>query len=151
MRELAERLLNRSEKIWLRAKPLFEPYRQVSETDIALAEEKIGAALPADLRDWLLLAGYGDIDGNLSFRFEWLSRVEQGRRGGALLFAQDILGNFYAYAETDGSIVFFSRSAPEYAVLAPSFRTFMEELERRDYKIMEWVESLAGLPYRWDA
>ncbi len=151
MHELAARLLNRNRKSWLRTKPLFEAYRKVSEVDVAAAERKAGAALPTDLRSWLLLVGYGDINEDLSFRFEWFSQVEQGALSGAVLFAQDILGNFYAYVPSDGSIIFFSRSASEYAVLAPSFRSFMEELERRDYKIMEWVESIAGLPYRWDA
>lgn len=150
MREQAERLLSRSRKGWFKTKPLFESYRAVSEADVALAEERVNTALPADLRAWLLLVGYGDIN-DLSFRFEWFSQVEQGALRGAVRFAQDALGNFYAYVPSDERIVFFSRSAPEYAVLALRFRAFMQELERRDYKIIEWVERLAGLPYSWAA
>ncbi|MEQ1806113.1 MAG: SMI1/KNR4 family protein [Burkholderiaceae bacterium] len=106
----------------------------MAEADITLAEERAGAKLPTDLKTWLQIVGYGDINEDLSFRFEWLRQVEQGELKGAVLFAQDGLGNFYAYVPSDERIVFFSRSAPEYSVLAPSFRAFMEELERRDYE-----------------
>jgi hypothetical protein len=144
-------MLKRSRKMWLGTKPVFEPYRAVSAADLTLVEQTVRADLPEDMRAWLLLVGYGDINEDLSFRLEWFKSVEQGALKGAVLFAQDNLGNFYAYVPSDGSIVFFSRSAPQYAVLASSFRVFMEELEQRDYKLMQWVESLVGIPYQWDA
>jgi SMI1 / KNR4 family (SUKH-1) len=151
MREIAERLLSRSKRGWFKSKPLFEPWRTVTDTDIALAEQKVGAALPKDLRAWLLLVGYGDINEDFSFRFEWLKPVESGELRGAVMFAQDTLGNFYAWSTPEERIVFFSRSESKYAVLARDFRTFMEELERRDYDVLAWVETLAGHPYDWDA
>jgi hypothetical protein len=151
MREISERLLNRTLKGWFKSKPLFERHRAVSEADIELAEQKIGTGLPKDLRAWLLLVGYGDINEELSFRLDWLNSIEQGALQGAVVFAQDSLGNFYASAAPDERIIFISRSSPEYALLASNFRTFVEELERRDYKLLDWVESLVGVPYRWDA
>ena len=151
MREIAERLLSRIKKGWLKSKPLFEHWRAVTENDIALAEQKVGVALPNDLRAWLLFVGYGDINEDLSFRFEWLKPVESGELRGAVMFAQDTLGNFYAWSPPDERIVFFSRSESKYAVLARDFRTFMEKLERRDYDVLTWVKTLAGQPYDWDA
>ena len=67
------------------------------------------------------------------------------------MFAQDELGNFYAFVPESGAIVFFSRSAREYAILASSFASFMAELESRDFKVIEWAESVPALPYAWDA
>jgi len=150
MRELADRTLNRTRKRWLRSKPLFEPHRAVSEGDLAHVERKLSAKLPDDLKTWLLAVGYGDLDGDLSFRAEWFNEVDRGEVKGAVIFAQDILGNFYACAP-DGRIIFFSRSAPEYSVLAQNFRVFMEELERRDFKVMDWVDSVTLVPYHWGA
>jgi hypothetical protein len=150
MRALTDRLLTRSRKKWLRSRPLFEPYVPVSSTDIARVEAEVGAPLPVDMRDWLLAVGYGDVDEVLSFRYEWFTQVEQGHLRGAVIFAQDDLGNFYAFLPSDGSIIFFDRSAPEYTVLGPTFCAFMEELERRDYKLSEWVDSLVMSPYQWD-
>jgi hypothetical protein len=82
---------------------------------------------------------------------EWFKPVESGSLRGAVLFAQDILGDFLAFVPSNGSIVFFSRSAPEHSVLAANFGAFMQELERRDFKTMQWVESVAREPYAWDA
>ena len=151
MRDLVDRLLSRTRKGWLRSRPVFEPYRAVSEDDLAEVERRLHSKLPADLKAWLLMVGYGDIDEDLSFRAEWFKDVDRGEAKGAVMYAQDTLGNFYAYAPGDERIILFSRSSPEYAILAPSFRAFMEELERRDFKVMDWVESVALLPYDWGA
>jgi hypothetical protein len=114
-------------------------------------ESRLGRKVPAPLKSWLALVGYGDADQALSFRSEWLERVDEGELKGALRFAQDVLGNFYAFAPDNERIVFFSRSEPAYAVLAPSFEAFLGELERRDFKIVDWVESLELAPYAWSA
>lgn len=151
MHDIAQRLLSQSRKGWFKRRPVFERHRPVSATEIQLAEQKLGTPLPSDLRTFLLLVGTGAIDQDLSCGIEWLSQVEEGELKGATIFAQDGLGNFYAFTAPDERIVFFSRSSPEYAVLAPNFRSFMEELERRDYKTSEWAESLPGQPYAWNA
>jgi len=151
MRELAERLLASTRREWFRSKPVFEPYKPITEASLSELEHELNAKLPEDLKGWLVLVGYGDVNEDLSFRREWFKTVEQGVLAGAVIFAQDILGNFYTYLPSNGRIVFFSRSAPEYACVSPSFRAFMEELESRSYKILEWVESLPASPYNWDA
>ena len=151
MYAFAERLKARSRKGWLRTRPLFQRYAPVALADLVGIESEISTGLPNDLREWLLEVGYGDINENLSFRQEWFRPVEQGHLRGAIVFAQDGLGNFYAFSPADESIIFFSRSAPEYAILAPSFRSFVEQLERRDFKLNQWTDALAMSPYSWTA
>ena len=149
MEDIAARLLSGKRKCLFGYKPLFEPYRVVSKDDLSGLERKLHARLPAALRSWLLLVGYGDIAEELSFRAEWFKHVDSGVLKGNVLFAQDALGNFYSFDPGKESIHFFSRSEPEYAMLAPNFRVFMEEVERRGFHVLEWVESLPALPYDW--
>jgi len=151
MRELINRIVSESRKTWLRTRPVFVRHAPVSSAEIDRIEQEVRTILPTDLREWLLEAGYGDVNEQLSFRREWFRAVEHGHLTGAVLFAQDELGNFYAYVPADGSIVYFCRSSPEYAVLASSFRDFMEELEYRAFKLTEWVDRLPTAPYCWDA
>lgn len=114
-------------------------------------EARVGRTLPASLKSWLTQVGFGDIDQSLSFRSEWVEPVQEGQLKGGLRFAQDELGNFYAFGPDSVRIVFFSRSEPAYAVIAPSLEAFLSELERRDFKIIDWVESLELEPYAWSA
>lgn len=88
---------------------------------------------------------------NLAIRYEWFQAVTQGQLRGSVVFAQDDLGNFYAYLPKDGSIWFFRRSEPTYAAVCSSFFAFMDELERRDFRLEQWMDSLPCTPYRWDA
>ena len=64
------------------------------------------------LRNWLLMAGYGDISDVLSFRKEWFRVTDRGALNGRIGFAQDDLGNFYSFFPIDGAIHFICRSAP---------------------------------------
>lgn len=113
-----------------------------------MLEEEIGATLPIDLRNWLLALGYGDIDEELSFRREWLANIESGQLKGNARFAQDVLGNFYAF-DSSGCIFFLSRSEPVFAAMSKSFLGFIEELVRRDYKLVDWVNTLETQKYEW--
>ena len=151
MQALVERILARTRKKWLRTRPLFQPFKPVDPLDLGLAEGKVGASLPDDLKVWLLSAGYGDVDEVLSFRHDWFHTITKGHLHGAVIFAQDDRGNFYAYARNEPGVHFFARSSPEYAKIAPSFKAFMEELEHRDFKLNKWMDSLTLMPYDWDA
>ena len=104
--------------------------------------------LPNDLRSWLLALGYGDIDEELSFRREWVARIESGQLKGGVRFAQDILGNFYAF-DSNGRIFFLSRSEPVFAAISKGFLEFIDELVRRDYKLVDWVNTLETQKYEW--
>jgi len=149
MGAIARRFLSARRKQLFGSKAIFEHYHQVRESELLEVEHKLQIPIPSNLRMWLLLVGYGDVAEELSFRAEWFKPVNFGALKGSALFAQDILGNFYSFDSINGNIYFFSRSAPEYALLAPDFRSFMEELERRDFKVLEWVNSLSVLPYNW--
>ena len=151
MRDIAVRLLSERRKGWIRSRPIFKPYAPVSQGELAAIEQRISCALPDDLKSWLALVGYGDIDQALSFRNEWFQAVEEGEFRGGCRFAQDDLGNFYAFGLGGEQVVFFSRSEPAYAILTPSFRAFLIELMRRDYRILEWVESMELSHYAWSA
>jgi hypothetical protein len=151
MQAFADRILTKTRKKWLRVQPLFKPFKPVRDTEVNRIESKVGAPLPKDLKAWLLAVGYGDVHETLSFRYDWFHTIKGGHLSGAVIFAQDDLGNFYAYSISDGSIYFFERSTPEYATVSPSFRAFMEELERRDFKLDEWMDGVALMPYDRDA
>ena len=147
MEPLFARILHARRKRLFGSKPIFESYAPA--TDIANVEARIGMSLPKTLRAWLEAAGYGDINGVLSFRSEWFSLIDRGELKGHVMFAQDILGNFYAFAPADGTVHFICRSAPEYAVLAKHFGAFLEELEQRDFQLEGWTDSLKPQRYEW--
>ena len=151
MRDVADQILTARRKRLLHTVLLFKPYKPAAEAALAGVETELGLSLPAELREFLHLVGYGDVDEDLSFRAEWFKLVGYGEHKGAVVFAQDTLGNFYAWNPRGDDILFFSRSESGCAVLAHSFRRFMEELARRDYKILDWAESLTLEAYDWSA
>lgn len=138
---LTKTVLSATRKGLIRRTPVFRPYATTSPHELVQEEERIGAPLPSELRSWLLSVGFGDIDEELSFRREWLARIESGELKGSARFAQDILGNFYAF-DTGGRIFLLSRSEPVVAVMAKSFLGFVDELVRRDYRLVDWVNTL---------
>ena len=152
MRELVEHLRASERKGWFRARPIWQPYKVASEDDLQLAVEKAGTALPDDLVLFLRALGFGDIaDDDLSFRLEWFHPVESGSLKGAALFAQDGLGNFYAFVPPENRIVFFARREHVYADIADSFEAFLRELQQRDYQLFDWIRDLKVTAYEWDA
>ncbi len=90
MESLAERILTKTRKKWLRMRPLFEPFKPVCPSEVERVEGKIGVPLPEDLKAWLLAVGYGDLDESLSFRYDSFCPITQGRHSGAVIFAQDV-------------------------------------------------------------
>jgi hypothetical protein len=150
MSDLLGRIFRSKKKKWLGVGSIFEPYEKVLETDIADLEFRLREKLPSVLRDWLLMAGYGDINTVLSFRKDWFRVIDRGALKGHIVFAQDDLGNFYSFSPIDGAIHFICRSAPQYAYMAKDFRSFLEEFERRAFNLQEWISLLEVLPYDWD-
>ena len=145
---LAKTVLSARRKGLLRKRPIFEPHAATSSDELSKLEEEIGTPLPNDLRSWLLALGYGDIDEELSFRREWIASIKTGHLKGSARFAQDILGNFYAF-DSSGRIFFLSRSEPVFAAMSKGFLEFIEELVRRDYKLVDWVNTLETQKYEW--
>lgn len=151
MREITERILHKTRSKWFRVRPIFEPFQPVDASEIERIEIKVGCALPHELKAWLLAVGYGDVDEVLSFRYEWFHVIDKGHLTGSVIFAQDNLGSFYAYSGENGNIHYFERSSANYATVAPNFGVFMEQLEQRDFKLSEWMDTLELLPYEWRA
>jgi hypothetical protein len=145
---LIDILRSAKRKMLLRSKPVFKPHANFSLDALATLEKRIDTSLPVDFRDWLLAMGFGDVDETLSFREEWFTTVETGQLKGSTLFAQDILGNFYAFDAT-GCVYFLSRSEPGYALMSPDFSDFLQGLIQRDYKLLAWVDSLDVQKYDW--
>ncbi|WP_458237384.1 hypothetical protein [Pseudomonas sp. P5_A2_2] len=145
---IAKTVLSASRKGLFRHRPVFKAHARVSPEELRSLERKIGIPVPADLCDWLLEIGYGDIDEELSFREEWFAPIEKGQLKGGSRFAQDVLGNFYAF-DSSGRIYFLSRSEPVFAVMSKDFLEFAEDLIRRDYKLSEWIDRLETQRYEW--
>ncbi|WP_093196248.1 SMI1/KNR4 family protein [Variovorax sp. YR750] len=145
---LTKTVLSASRKGLLRKKPIFKPYAATSSNELSKVEQEIGTAMPCDLRDWLLAVGFGDIDDELSFRRDWLAKIESGQLKGGARFAQDVLGNFYAF-DSSGCIFYLCRSEPVFAEISRNFLRFFEELIRRDYKLVDWVDALKTQKYEW--
>src|SRR5688572_2422024 len=113
--KLVQVVLSATRKGFFQKNPVFEPYAQTSPEQIQAVETTIGMALPDDLREWLLQVGYGDLGDELSFRAEWFAAIRTGQLKGGATFAQDILGNFYAFDASDRHIYYLCRSEPVYA------------------------------------
>ncbi len=145
---LVKAVFSASRKGFFRQKPIFEPYAMTSSGELSELEGEIGIPLPNDLRCWLLALGYGDIDEEMSFRREWFASIDSGQLKGGARFAQDILGNFYAF-DGDGHVFYLSRSQPVFAAISKGFLEFIDELMRRDYQLVDWVNSLASQRYEW--
>lgn len=146
---LAKTVLAASRKGLFRRKPVFKRHGMTSSSELSKLQRDIGTLLPRDLCDWLLAVGYGDIDDEVSFRREWMASIDSGQLKGGGRFAQDILGNFYAF-DASGRIFFLSRSEPVFAALSEGFLEFIEELIRRDYKLVDWVNTLETHEYEWE-
>ena len=147
MDPLFTRILKGQRQRLFGTQPLFEPHKPAN--DLIEIERQLGATLPAALREWLVTAGYGDVNEVLSFRREWFNVLDRGELKGHVLFAQDVLGNFYSFSQSDGTIHFVSRSAPEYALLATDFLSFMEQFEQRGFQLEEWTNALLAQRYDW--
>jgi len=145
---LAKTVLSASRKGFFRQKPIFKAHRKVSASELAALERKIKITIPSNLRDWLLAVGYGDVGEEISFREEWFAAIESGQLKGGARFAQDILGNFYAF-DSCGKIYYLSRSEPVFATMAESFLEFVGELIHCNYKLIDWTNSLKTKKYEW--
>ena len=120
-----------------------------SPQDLNSLEQRIGCRLPADMRFWLTTIGFCDIGDELSIRPEWFCAVDQGHLKGAVMFAQDTLGSFYAFVPDDGRIVFFARFQHGYAELSEDFRGFLQQLAACDFNVLHWVGTIPLMPYDW--
>lgn len=143
MDQIVKAILSAKRRRFLRSRPIFERYAPVSEAELFHLATKLNFKFTVGLSKWLLLAGYGDIDGTLSFRKDWLSVINGAPLEGHVYFAQDIVGNRYAFSPKDGSIYYVSHPEQATARISNDFPSFLQELIRRDYQLATWM---AGIP-----
>lgn len=144
---IAKIVLSAKTRSWFRERLLFNRHAAVSTDQLASVEHQLGIQLPGEFREWLLLAGYGDVDDVLSFRREWIRKIGSGPPANGVSFSQDILGNFYAFDVPLGRVYYLARSEPVFALLSGSFCEFMETLVARSYDLEGWIDSASTQEY----
>lgn len=142
MKDLTERLLRATKRKYFKTRPVYESRSVVSEEDVSSFEAEHRVHFPADLRYWILTAGFGEFLDEILIDPCWFSVVEEGDAKGHFIFAQDGLGNFYSFPDGRDSIFFLSRKTPEWTEVAKTFRQFLEELEQRDFEVCNWSLAL---------
>lgn len=149
--QLATTYLAARRKGWFSSSPVVEDRKLVSAAEVSKLEDSLGCAIPEDMREWLTTVGFCTFNDELNFQAHWFRRIDKGHLVGAVIFAQDELGSHYGYIPSSGEIVYFARKEPAYAVLAASFQEFLEKLEAKGYRAVDWVSSVQLLPYDWHA
>lgn len=147
MHSVYETLHNARRKGLFGSKPMWEPYAPASDDVLLQRCRDIGANLPADLGNFLSHFGFGNLNDELSFRREWLAKVQGGPLDGHVIFAQDDRGNFYTANADTGAVHYLDRFTPGFASLAPTFAAFLREAAERQFKVVAWAESLPLAPY----
>mgnify|MGYP005818823251 CR=1 FL=1 len=142
MEEIAQTILSARRRRFLRSQPVFERHAPVSEAELFHLATGLNFKFSLGLSKWLRVAGYGDIDGTLSFREEFFSIIHEGALDGCVKFAQDTAGNYYAFNPGTGGIHFVSAANRASAQISRDFPSFLQELIRRDYHLAEWMGSL---------
>lgn len=130
-------------------KRVFKPYEGCSIDLIREIEERIGFSIPADLAEWLLEMGFGDINEELCFRKNWFVPVLSGRLKGAAFFAQDLNGGFYAICPL-GRVYYFTGFDLMYAFVANGFSEFMGILVEGGFEVLKFSDGLCLSKYDWD-
>lgn len=150
MKNLANEIFGACRKKLFGSRPIFERYEPEAKASLSNLEDSLKIRFPDDLRQWLEIAGFGDLDQQLAIRVDWLNIIDRGELIGHVVFGQDDLGNFYSFDQTSGQIHYICRSAPEYALMSENFTEFLRELVRRDFQIVDWASNLSTNPYTWD-
>ncbi len=142
MQNTIKTILAARRKSFLSSKPIFHYSSPATEMDLFMTARKLDCKLAVGLCQWLRAAGYGDINDVLIFRPEYMAAVTHGALTGYITFAHDEAGNAYAFKPGDGGIYFISQHESAYARMADDFRSFLQELIRRDYNLAAWREAL---------
>jgi hypothetical protein len=144
-------LRSATQKTLFGRKPMWRKHASTSAEEMRQVGVKLQLELPNELVQFLVEFGFGDIDDELSFRKEWLRKLEVSPLAGHLMFGQDERGNFYTADPQMGAIHFMSRSEPGYCRLASNFGEFLEEAAARGFKMAEWAEAQPLVPYPSEA
>jgi len=142
-----EKLRNAKRKALWRFRPMWKLHATASAEALDSVGMKLGAAIPNDLRTFLLQFGFGDLNDELSFRRDWFVCIEHGPLLGHIVFGQDDRGNLYTVDPNSGAVHYIDRFEPGYRPLAPSFAAFLEEASSRSFEVVAWAESGVLAPY----
>lgn len=142
MKKTIDTVLSAKRKRFLSRKPIYQTSARASEMGLFKVAQQLECKLTLGLSKWLLEAGYGDIDGNLSFREDWFCLVSHPPLSSLVAFAHDNLDNIYAYDPKDDVIYFIAADNSGYARLADDFCSFLNEMIKRDYDLLSWRDSL---------
>ena len=142
MEEIVKIILSAKRRRLLRSRPVFQRHAPVSEAELFHLATGLNFKFSLGLSKWLLLAGFGDIDENLSFRKDLFSVINEEPLDGYVSFAQDVAGNRYAFNPEDGSIYFISHPEKRSARISSDFPSFLQELIRRDYQLTAWMDDV---------
>ena len=132
-------------------KPVWRHYAATSVQELRLVGQGLQLAIPDGLVQLFLCLGFGDINEELSFRKEWLTKVQSGPLAGHLIFAQDDRGNFYTADLESEAIYFLSRSEFGYCRLATCFSQFLEHAAARNFEVVQWAVSQPLVVYASEA
>ena len=150
IQHLANTYLAARRKRWFCSKPVVDDRMLVTAADLVALQARIDCTLPADMREWLTTVGFCTFNEELNFQANWFRRFGKGDLADAIIFAQDELGSHYGFLPSNGRVIYFARFEPYYAVLAESFQGFLQELQARNYRVVEWIDSISLLPYNLD-
>ena len=139
---LAQHISSKKIRSFFGSKLVFKPYQSVSAEDLGSLENELNANIPDDIKTWIIEAGLGDVNEELAFRLEFFSMIDLHGVGRRLVFAQDILGNFYAHNEVTRNIYYVNRSSIFEAKIAEDFYSFIQEYERRRFQLDAWTSEL---------
>lgn len=141
MKKTIDTVLSAKRKRFLRNQPIYQTSARASEMGLYKVAKKLQCKLTLGLSKWLLEAGYGDIENNLSFREDWFCLLNRSPLPSLVAFAHDDQDNLYAYDPKKDTIYFIAADNSGYARLADDFCTFLNELIKRDYDLPTWRDS----------
>jgi hypothetical protein len=141
--DIAKIILSAKRRRFLLRRRIFKRYLTVSEGELLRVAKGLNFKFDLGLSRWLLLAGYGDIDKNLSFREYWFSVIADETEQDYVSFAQDASGNRYAISLSDGGIYYVQQHRQDIPRIAQDFCSFLQELIQRDYQLNAWMDSIS--------
>ncbi|MBI3902172.1 MAG: SMI1/KNR4 family protein [Nitrosomonadales bacterium] len=145
MDEIAKVILTAKRKRLFMSRPVYKFFAPpITEAELYRLAQELNVRFAVGFSRWLRLAGYGDVDGKLQFRRDFIFVIDWKPLAGCVVFAGDAVGNRYAFDPERGNIYHIRNPGRIVSRMADDFSFFMQELIRRDYQLYEWTESLSA-------
>jgi hypothetical protein len=140
--QISRVILAARRKRFLFSRPVFNRFSSVSEAELFHLATRLDFKFIVDLSRWLLLAGYGEIDGELFFQESKFSIIDWEPLEGFVTFADGVSDRQFAFNPSNGSIYSVYPSNHAFVRIADNFPAFLQELIRHDYKLKGWMDTL---------